>query len=65
MYLFDDLINGDGLVNIPSFFKVNEMNEATLINSRFCEARNELSLDQTRAATVVCRSKNMTILDFM
>ena len=59
---FDDL-NGDCLVHILSFLTVDEMNEATLINSRFREARNEPPLDQTRTATILCKSENMTFVD--
>jgi len=59
---FDD-INDDVLVKIMSFLEIEELNDATLINSRFNEARNHPSLDQTRTATIVISSENITVLD--
>jgi len=59
---FDD-INDDVLANIMSFLETKELNDATFISRRFCEARNHPSLDQTRTATIVISSENMTVLD--
>lgn len=57
-------VNDDCLVKIMSFLNIGELNDATLINSRFCVARNHSSLDQTRTATIVIASENMAnILD--
>lgn len=53
---FDD-INIDCVVCILSFLTVEEMNDATLINGLFNEARNDPSLNQTRTATLVIKSK--------
>ncbi len=55
-------LNSDCLVHILSFLETEEMNDATLINSSFCEARNAPSLDQTRMAIIKCTSEEMTIL---
>ena len=60
---FDDL-NNDCLVHILSFLETDEINDATLINSAFREARNDPSLDQTRTATIIVKTKNMSVLDF-
>lgn len=60
---FEDL-NNDCLVQTLSFLETEEMNDSTLINSRVCEARNDPSLDQTRSATIIVRSKKLNILDF-
>lgn len=62
---FDD-INGDCLVQILSCLDTEAMNGATLINSRFREARKDPSLDQTRTGTIVCRPmpwQDLSILD--
>lgn len=53
---FDDL-NNDCLVNILSFMETEEMNDATLIDSAFRKARNADSLDQTRTATIIVKTK--------
>jgi len=59
---FEDL-NNDCLVGILKFLETDAMNDATLINSRFYEARKDPSLDQTRTAIIICKSKNMNMND--
>ena len=49
-------------MHILSFLTVDEMNDATLINSRFCETRNEPPLDQPPTATMEL-SENMSVQD--
>jgi hypothetical protein len=56
-----DSLNNDCLVHILSFLENDEMNDATLINGRFCKARNADSLDQTRSATIVIKTEDMDI----
>jgi len=59
---FEDL-NNDCLVCILKFLETEAMNDATLINSHFYEARKDPSLDQTRTAIIICKSKNMNMND--
>lgn len=60
---FDDL-NTDVLVNILSFLNLtrDEMDDISVLSRGFAEARNHPSFDQTRTATIVCKS-GTTILD--
>ncbi len=61
---FGDL-NNDCLVHILSFLEPEEMNDAMLINSDFCKARNADSLDQSRKAIINCTSDEANLLHLM
>lgn len=57
-----DSINNDCVVNILSFLPIDDLNTVATVSQGCCEARNHESLDQTRAATIVCSAtKNPTI----
>jgi len=62
---FDDL-NAECLVPVLSFLEMEQINDLAVMNQTFYKARGHPSLDQTRTATIACKTNDdMSVRDLI